>query len=78
VSSTVKFLIKLHRRLKTALNKLTDKSDNKIKITCSIIKQETGKICITEQMPSLLIGEEKIKAPEKVDVFNTYLLSFNC
>jgi len=31
---------------------------------------------VTEQMPSLLINDEKIKDPEKVaDVFNSFLLS---
>jgi hypothetical protein len=36
----------------------------------------TGKIHVTEQIPSLLINDEKIKEPEKVaDVFSSY---FNC
>jgi hypothetical protein len=39
-------------------------------------KQETGKTHVTEQMPSLLINDEKIKDPEKVtDVFNSFFLS---
>jgi hypothetical protein len=56
--------------------RLTAKSDNKIKTTWSIIKHETGKIHVTEQMPSLLITNEKIKYPEKVaDAFNSFFLS---
>jgi hypothetical protein len=52
------------------------KPDNKIKATWSIIKQETGKIHMTKQMPSLLINNEKIKDPEKVaNVFNSFFLS---
>jgi len=40
-------------------NRLIAKYDNKIKTTWNIIKQETGKIHVTEQMPSLLINNEK-------------------
>jgi hypothetical protein len=36
-------------------------SDDKIKTTWNIIKQETGKIHVTEQMPSLLINNKKKK-----------------
>jgi hypothetical protein len=39
------------------------KSDNKIKTIRNIIKQETGKIDVTKQMPSLLINDDKIKDP---------------
>jgi hypothetical protein len=36
-------------------------------------KKETGKIHLTEQMPSLLINNEKVKDPEKIaDVFNSF------
>jgi hypothetical protein len=56
-------------------NRLIAKSDNKIKTTWNIIKQETRKILVTEQIPSLLTNE-KMKAPEKVaDVFNSFFLS---
>jgi hypothetical protein len=42
----------------------------------NIIKQETGKVCVTEQMPSLLMNDEKIKEPEEIaDVFNSFYLS---
>jgi hypothetical protein len=48
-----------------------------IKTTWNVkIKQETGKIHVTEQMPSLLINDEAIKVPEKVaDVFNSFFPS---
>jgi hypothetical protein len=53
-------------------NRLIAKSDNQVKTRWNIIKQGTGKIHVTEQMPSLLINNEKIKDPEKVaDVFNS-------
>jgi hypothetical protein len=39
-------------------NRLTGKSDNKVKTTWNIQKQESGKIHVTEQMPSLLINSE--------------------
>jgi hypothetical protein len=56
-------------------NRLVAKSD-KIKTTWNKIKQETGKIHVTEQTSSLLINNEKIKGPENVaDVFNSFCLS---
>jgi hypothetical protein len=43
---------------------------------CNIRKQETRKIHVTEQMPSLLINYEKIKDPEQfATVFNNFFLS---
>jgi hypothetical protein len=37
------------------------------------MKQETGKMHIVEQMPSLLINNKKIKDTEKfADVFNSF------
>jgi hypothetical protein len=51
-------------------------SDNKIKTAWNIIKRETGKIHLPEQMPSLLINEEKVKGPGKVaDTFNNFFLT---
>jgi len=41
-----------------------------------MIKQETGKIHVTEQMISLLINDEEIKDLQKIpDVFNIFFLS---
>jgi hypothetical protein len=42
-------------------NKLIAKSDNKTKTTWSIVKRETGKIHLTEQMLSLLTNYKKVK-----------------
>jgi hypothetical protein len=72
-----KILNKVIQRAKRQhYNRLIAKSDNKIKTTWNIIKQETEKIHVTEQMPSLLINDEKLKEPEKVaDVFNGFFLS---
>jgi hypothetical protein len=42
-------------------NRFIAKSCNKINTTSNIMKKETGKINVTEQMPSLLINDEKIK-----------------
>jgi hypothetical protein len=53
--------------------RLTAKSNNQIKTTWNIIKPETGKLHLTEQMPSLLINDQKVKDPEVIaDVFNTF------
>jgi hypothetical protein len=41
-------------------------SDNKIKTTWNIVKIETGKIHLQEQMPSHLINGEKVKDPGRV------------
>jgi hypothetical protein len=57
-------------------NRLIAKSNNKIKATQNIIKQETGKIHVTEQLPYLVINDENRKDPEKVaDVFNSFFHS---
>jgi hypothetical protein len=39
--------------------RLIAKSDSKIKATWNIIKQDRGKMLVIEQMPSLLINDEK-------------------
>jgi hypothetical protein len=41
--------------------KLIAKSDNKIKTTWNTVKKETGKLHLTEQMPSVLINNDKVK-----------------
>jgi hypothetical protein len=52
------------------------KSDNKIKTTWNIVKRDTGKIQLAEQMPSLLINNEKVKDPVTVaDAFNIFILT---
>jgi hypothetical protein len=56
--------------------RLTAKLDNQIKTTWNIIKHETGKLCLTEQIPSLLIKNEKVKDPEvNADAFNIFFLT---
>jgi hypothetical protein len=53
--------------------KLIAKSDNRIKTTWNIIKHETGKLHLTEQIPSLLRNDEEVKDPEVIaDAFNTF------
>jgi hypothetical protein len=44
--------------------RLIVKSDNQIKTTWNIIKHETGKLHLTEQIPSLLI-KEKSEGPSR-------------
>jgi hypothetical protein len=52
-------------------NRLIAKSNNKIKITWNVIRKETWKIHVTEQIPSFLIKDEQVNDPEKVaDVFS--------
>jgi hypothetical protein len=59
-------------------NRSIVKSYNKIKTTWNIMEQGTGKIHVTEQMPSLLINDKKIKEPEKVaDVSSSFFLSIS-
>jgi hypothetical protein len=40
--------------------RLIAKSDNKIKTTWNIIKHGSGKLHLTEQIPSVLINSEKV------------------
>jgi hypothetical protein len=47
-------------------NRLIAKSDDKIKTTWNIIEQDTVKIHVTEQMPSLLKNNRKNKRSRKV------------
>jgi hypothetical protein len=48
--------------------------DNQIKTAWNIIKHETGKLPLTEHIPSLLINDEEVKDPEVIaDNFNTFL-----
>jgi hypothetical protein len=42
-------------------NRLTAKSNNKIKTTWNIIKKQTGKVHSVEQVPTLLVNDKKIK-----------------
>jgi len=42
-------------------NTLIAKSSNKIQMTCTIIRKETGKLHPTEQIPSILVNNEQLK-----------------
>jgi hypothetical protein len=54
-------------------SRLIAKSNNKIKTTWNVIKRETGKIHLTEQMASLLTNNEKVKDPGTVaNAFNNF------
>jgi hypothetical protein len=46
-----------------------------MKTTWNIIKSESGKLHLTEQLPSVLINSEKVNDPQIiVDAFNTFFL----
>jgi hypothetical protein len=56
-------------------NRLAAKSDNKVKTTWNTTKNETGKMHLPKQSPSLLINNEKIMDPKIVaNAFNTFFL----
>jgi hypothetical protein len=55
--------------------RLIAKSDNRIKTTWNIIKCESGKLHLTEQIPSVLINSEKVNDIQIIaDAFNTFFL----
>ena len=57
-------------------SRLIAKSSNKVKTTWNIIKKETGKLHPTEQIPSLVMGNENLKEPESLaNTFNNYFLT---
>jgi hypothetical protein len=52
------------------------RSSNKVKTTWNIIRKETGKLHPTEQIPSLVVGNEKLKEPKSMaNAFNNYFLT---
>jgi hypothetical protein len=54
--------------------RLIAKSDNQIKTIWNILKYETGKLHLAEQIPSLLIDDEEVKDPEVIaDAFYFFL-----
>jgi aspartate aminotransferase-like enzyme len=57
--------------------RLIAKLNNHIKTTRkNIIKQGTGTLHLTEQIPSLLINDEKVMNPEEIaGAFNTFFLT---
>jgi hypothetical protein len=44
------------------------KSNNQIKTTSNIIKQEIGKLHLAEHIPSLIINDENVEDPEEINV----------
>jgi hypothetical protein len=55
--------------------RLIAKSHNKIKSTCNIIKCESGKFHVTEQIPSVHINSDKVNDPQIIsDAFSTFSL----
>jgi predicted lipoprotein with Yx(FWY)xxD motif len=55
--------------------RLTEKADDKTKTTWNIIKHESGKLQWIEQIPPILINNEKVNNPQKIaDAFNTFSL----
>jgi hypothetical protein len=55
--------------------RLIAKSHNKIRTTWNIVKCESGKLHLTEQVPSVLINSDKVNDPQIiVDAFNTFFL----
>ena len=56
-------------------SRLTAKSNNKIKTTLNIILKETGKVLSVEQVPSLLVNDEKLKDPTNVaNAYNKFFI----
>jgi hypothetical protein len=50
--------------------------DNQIKTNWNTIEHETGKLHLTDQIPSLLINDEKLKDPEVIaDAFSTFFMT---
>jgi hypothetical protein len=55
--------------------RLIEKADNKIKTALTVIKHESGKLQQMEQIPPVLINNEKVNGPQKIaDAFNTFFL----
>jgi hypothetical protein len=47
---------------------LIEKSDNKIKRTWNIVKHESGKLQPMEQIPLVLISNERVDDPQKLQM----------
>jgi hypothetical protein len=55
--------------------RLIEKADDKRKTAWNIIRQESGKLQRMQQVPSVLINNEKVNDPHKIaDVFNIFFL----
>ena len=59
-------------------SRLIAKFNNKIKTTLNIIQKETEKVLSVEQVPSLLVNDEKLKDPTNVaNAFNKFFITIN-
>jgi hypothetical protein len=57
-------------------SRLLASSDSKIKPLWNITKNETGKVCTSEQMPPIFINFDTIVTPEKAaEAFNNFFLT---
>ena len=57
-------------------SRLIAKSNNKIRTTWDITNEETGKVHLVEQVPTLLVNDEKLKDPTDVaNAFNNFLIT---
>jgi len=66
----------LNRAKKQNYSRLIAKSNKKIRTTWNIINKETGKVHLVEQVPTLLVNDEKLKDPTDVaNAFNNFLIT---
>jgi len=73
ILNTVRFSEKFCK--KQHYSRLTAKSNNKIKTKWNIMKKETGKVNSVEQVPILLVNDEKLKDPTGIaNAFNNFFL----
>ena len=56
-------------------SRLIAKSNNKIRTTWNIIKKETGTVHAVEQVPTLLVNDEKLRDPtDMAFAFNNFFI----
>jgi len=65
--------IKLQKKLKDNASRIIAKSKNKIKINWSTVK----KVHSTEQMPSFIVSNKRLKDSENVTALNNFFLTVN-
>jgi len=71
-----KILIKITQEAKKQnYNRFITKSNNNIKITWEILKKETGRVHSVEQVPTLLVNDEKLKdSTNMATAFNNFFI----
>jgi len=66
----------INRAKKQNYSRFIAKSNKKIRMTWNIINKETGKVHLVEQVPTLLLNDEKLKDPTDVaNAFNNFLIT---